>query len=124
MYECRCDERLKDKAEGSTRFVYTGLRGGLEHVKIETRLIDERFVYLFVTECFLLSSLFSVYLFFVVYYESMKRELTTRPIYECRCEERLNVYYESRKRKRKNRIVFSFTYHQTDSSTNGPCCLL
>ncbi len=29
--------------EGSTRLVYTGLIGGLEHLKIETRLIDERF---------------------------------------------------------------------------------
>ena len=43
IYECRCDERLKAKAEGSTRLSYTGLRGGLEHLKIETRLIDERF---------------------------------------------------------------------------------
>ena len=42
-YECRCDERLKAKAEGSTRLAYTGLCGGLEHLKIETRLIDERF---------------------------------------------------------------------------------
>ncbi len=43
MYECRCDERLKAKAEGSTLLVYTGLRGGLEHLKIETRLINEWF---------------------------------------------------------------------------------
>jgi hypothetical protein len=43
MYEYRCDKRLKVKAEGSTRLVYTGLSGGLEHLKIETRLIDERF---------------------------------------------------------------------------------
>jgi hypothetical protein len=45
IYECRCNERLKTKPEGSTRhkFVYTGLSGGLEHLKIETRLIDERF---------------------------------------------------------------------------------
>ena len=43
IYECRCDERLKTKDEGSTRLVYTGLIGGLEHLKIETRLIDERF---------------------------------------------------------------------------------
>jgi hypothetical protein len=27
----------------------------------------------------------------VVYYESMKRELKTRPIYECRCDERLKT---------------------------------
>jgi hypothetical protein len=43
LYECRCDERLKAKAERSTRIAYTGLRGGLEHLKIETRLTDERF---------------------------------------------------------------------------------
>ena len=44
MYEYRCDERLKVKSEGSTRLGYTGFREGLEHLKIETRLINERFV--------------------------------------------------------------------------------
>ena len=43
MYEYRGDERLKAKAEGSTRLSCTGLHGGLEHLTIETRLIDERF---------------------------------------------------------------------------------
>ncbi len=43
MYECRCDERLKTKAEESTRLAYTALLGELEHLKIETRLIDEMF---------------------------------------------------------------------------------
>ena len=43
LYECRCDERLKTKAEESTRLAYTGFFGELEHLKIETRLIDERF---------------------------------------------------------------------------------
>ena len=43
MYECRCDERLKAKAEGCTRLAYTGLCWGLEHLTMETRLIDERF---------------------------------------------------------------------------------
>jgi hypothetical protein len=43
MHEYQCDKRLKSKAEGSTRLSYTGLCGGLEHLKIETRLIDERF---------------------------------------------------------------------------------
>ena len=43
MYEYLCDERLKTKTEGSTRLPYTRLCGGLEHLKIETRLIDERF---------------------------------------------------------------------------------
>ncbi len=41
--ECRCDERLKSQDEGSTRLTYTGLFGELEHLKIETRLTDERF---------------------------------------------------------------------------------
>ena len=35
--ECRCDERLKTKAEESTRLTYTGLLGELEHLKIKTR---------------------------------------------------------------------------------------
>ena len=43
IYECRCDERLKTRDEGSTRLVYTGLCGGLERLKIETRLVDESF---------------------------------------------------------------------------------
>jgi hypothetical protein len=42
IYECRCDGRLKGKAEGSTRLVHTGLGGGLEHLEIETRLTDDR----------------------------------------------------------------------------------
>ncbi len=32
-YECRCNEKLKSEVEGSTRLVYTGLSGGLEHLK-------------------------------------------------------------------------------------------
>jgi hypothetical protein len=43
MYECRCDERLKTKSEKSTRLSYTGFLGELEHLKIETRSIDEMF---------------------------------------------------------------------------------
>jgi hypothetical protein len=43
IYECRCDERLKPKGEESTYLTYTGFLGELEHLKIETRLIDERF---------------------------------------------------------------------------------
>ena len=31
--ECRCDERLKVKTEGSTRLTYTGSSGQLEHIK-------------------------------------------------------------------------------------------
>ena len=43
MYEYRCDERLKGKDEGSTRLTHTGWHGGLTHLRIETRLINERF---------------------------------------------------------------------------------
>ena len=43
IYEYRCDEILKVKSEESTRLVYTGLIGELEHLKIKTRLIDEKF---------------------------------------------------------------------------------
>jgi hypothetical protein len=43
IHECRCDERLKTKVEEYTRLVYIGLHGGLEHLKIVTRLIDEKF---------------------------------------------------------------------------------
>ena len=43
IYECRCDERLKTKVEESTRLGYSLLCAELEHLKIETRLIDEMF---------------------------------------------------------------------------------
>ncbi len=43
IYECRCDERLKTKAEKSTHLTYSWLLGELEHLKIKTRLIDEMF---------------------------------------------------------------------------------
>ncbi len=44
MYECRCDERLRTKTKEFTLLTYTGLVVELEHLKIETRLIDEKFV--------------------------------------------------------------------------------
>jgi len=43
VYECRCDERLKTKTEEFTRLTYTGLVVELEHLKIKTRLTDEKF---------------------------------------------------------------------------------
>ncbi len=43
IYEFRCDERLKTKVEESTRLALTLLVTELEHLKIETRLIDEMF---------------------------------------------------------------------------------
>jgi len=44
IYECRCDERLQTKSKEFIRLEYTGLLGGLEHLKIETRLKDEKIV--------------------------------------------------------------------------------
>ena len=41
--KCRCDERLETKTKEFTRLPYTGLVLELEHLKIETRLINERF---------------------------------------------------------------------------------
>jgi hypothetical protein len=43
IYEYRCDERLKTKDEESTCLPDTGLLGELEHPKMKTRLIDEKF---------------------------------------------------------------------------------
>jgi hypothetical protein len=42
--ECRFDERLNTKVEEPTLLVHTGLVGELEHLKIKTRLIDEKFL--------------------------------------------------------------------------------
>jgi hypothetical protein len=44
IYECRCDERLQTETKEFTHLTYTGLVVELEHLKIETRLIDEKFV--------------------------------------------------------------------------------
>ena len=41
--KCRCDERLQTKTKEFTRLPYTGLVLELEHLKIETRLLSERF---------------------------------------------------------------------------------
>ena len=43
IHDCRCDERLKPKDDESTCLAYTGLLEELEYLKIETRLIDEKF---------------------------------------------------------------------------------
>ena len=40
IYGFRCDEKLKTKVEESTRLAYTLLCAELEHLKIETRLIN------------------------------------------------------------------------------------
>jgi hypothetical protein len=67
-------ERLESKDEGSTRLGYTGLSGGLEHLKIETRLIDERFTSVIrVCETVCVPEQYQSCLF--VYYKWRKREL-------------------------------------------------
>ena len=43
IYECRCDERLQTKTKEFTRLSYTGLVVELEHLKIKTRLTNEKF---------------------------------------------------------------------------------
>ncbi len=43
IYECRCDERLQTKTKEFTHLTHTGLVVELEHLEIETRLIDEKF---------------------------------------------------------------------------------
>ena len=40
VHVCRCNEILKVKSEGSTLLTYTGFRGGLEVLKIETRCVE------------------------------------------------------------------------------------
>ena len=95
IYECRCDERLKTKTEESTRLASTGLHWELEHLKIKTRLIDEMFPSEMGDYVFLMCRR-AVYIeintrFFSVYYESMKRNLKIKPIYECRCNGRLQT---------------------------------
>jgi hypothetical protein len=53
VYECRCDERLRAKAEGSTRLAYTGWRGGrTPKDKREVKIVAIfRFFYDFAGRC-------------------------------------------------------------------------
>ncbi len=43
IYECRCDERLQTKTKRFMRLSYTGLVVELEHLKIKTRLTNDKF---------------------------------------------------------------------------------
>jgi hypothetical protein len=43
IYECRCDERRKAKAEGFTRLTLSGLYGGLEQLKIHKKRENRSF---------------------------------------------------------------------------------
>ena len=86
IYECRCDERLKTKAEESTRLVYTWFLGKLEHLQIETRLIDEMFASV-MGEC--------VFLKWYAPHQYLRWYLTLQPFW---CSLTV-VYYETMKRK-------------------------
>ena len=92
IYECRCDERPQTKVKEFTRLTYIGLFGGLEHLKIETSLIDEKF-----------ANTMGEY----VYYESIKRNLKIKCIYECRCYERLQT-------KTKEFTLLAYTGYVTE----------
>jgi hypothetical protein len=82
--ECRCDERPKVKDERSTLLVYTGLHGGLEHLKIETRLINERFANM-MGECVIVTSKGSPSIFKVIHSDVVLVRMF--PILDLRCEE-------------------------------------
>ncbi len=87
IYEYRCVERLRTETEGSKRFAYTGLCGGLTGAPTDRDEVKRREV----------EKMFVEYLIYtpeVVYYESIKRELKKRPVYECRCDERLKTKTE------------------------------
>jgi hypothetical protein len=143
IYECRCNGRLQTKR--FTRLSHTGLVVELEHLKIKTRLTNEKL--LFITR--VKRELKRVYRNgcrynerlnaetggskTFVYYESIQWELKIQSIYECRCDERLQtktreltrlaytglavnashrswiravVYYESIKRELKIRCIY------------------
>ena len=54
---------------------------------------------------------------FVVYYESLKRELKTKPINDCRCDERLQtrvVYYELLNRVLKTKTIYGIRWNIMD----------
>jgi hypothetical protein len=69
IYECRCDGRLQTKR--FTRLSYTGLVVELEHLKIETRLIDEMF-----------ASVMGEYVFLEVYRNYRLGENISNPRFE------------------------------------------
>jgi hypothetical protein len=57
IYECRCNERLQPKR--FTRLAHTGLVVELEHLKIKTRLTNEKFASAKKKKIFFLFPLFS-----------------------------------------------------------------
>ena len=51
----------------------------------------------------------------VVYYESIKRELKTKPMYECRCDERLKARVEESTRLGDTRLVGELEHLKTET---------
>jgi hypothetical protein len=88
---CRCDERLNAEIEGSTRLVYTGLRGGLEQLKIKTSKKPLRGTRPY-----------------VVYYKSRKRELKAKLMNESVLTVLIVVVYYKSKASLKHVLLFSF----------------
>ncbi len=68
----------------------------------------------------------------VVYYESIKRELKTKPIYECRCDERLKTRVEESTRLACTQLVRELKHPKTETrlidemfaSEMGECAFL
>ena len=52
---------------------------------------------------------------FVVYYESLKRELKTKPIYECRSDERLKTRVEESTRLACTQLVRELKHPKTET---------
>ena len=76
IYECRCNGRLQTKR--FMRLTHTGLVVELEDLKIKTRIIDEMFLSVMGegANMFVRALCLEVlFINFVVYYESMKRNL-------------------------------------------------
>ncbi len=100
---------MKDyKLKGTARLTYTVLYGGLEHLKIETRLIDERFPSV-MGECENVTLKVSKSFFI----ESRKGELKTKPTYECRCDERLKTKTEKSTRLTYTTLGLLFVYYES-----------
>ena len=68
----------------------------------------------------------------VVYYESIKRELKTRPIYDCRCDERLKTKVEESTRLTYTELLGELEYLKIETrlidemfaSVMGECVFL
>jgi len=58
-------------------------------------------------------------MFIVVYYESIKRELNRKLIYECRCDERLKVKTEG-----STRLVYTGLCEVVFTSVMGECVMV